>query len=53
MCYYSNLASPCLRHHQAKQTQGWRLTQISPGVFAWELPHGRRYLIAPDTYPGS
>lgn len=46
-----NLGPLCRIHHQAKQVQGWHLVQLSPGVFAWELPHGRRYIIRPDTYP--
>lgn len=46
-----NLGPLCRHHHQVKQAQGWHLTQLSPGVFAWELPLGRRYVITPDAYP--
>jgi hypothetical protein len=46
-----DLAPLCRRDHQAKQAQGWRLLQPSPGVLVWELPHGRRYLVMPGVYP--
>jgi hypothetical protein len=46
-----DLAPLCRRDHQAKQAQGWRLLQPSPGVLVWELPHGRRYLVTPGIYP--
>jgi hypothetical protein len=46
-----NLGPLCRHHHQVKQAKGWHLIQLSPGVFAWELPHGRRYVITPDAYP--
>jgi hypothetical protein len=46
-----DLAPLCRRDHQAKQAQGWRLLQPSPGVLVWELPHGRRYLVTPGVYP--
>ena len=46
-----DLAPLCRKHHRAKQTQGWRLIQPSPGVLVWELPHGRRYIVTPGVYP--
>lgn len=46
-----NLGPLCRNHHRVKQGQGWHLTQLSPGVFAWELPLGRRYVVTPDAYP--
>jgi hypothetical protein len=46
-----DLAPLCRRDHQAKQAQGWRLLQPSPGVLVWGLPHGRRYLVTPGVYP--
>ena len=38
-----NLAPLCRRHHEVKQTPGWRLEQTSPGVLTWTTPSGRRY----------
>jgi HNH endonuclease len=46
-----NLAPLCRRHHQAKQAQGWHLTQDQPGVMTWRTPSGRRYTTLPDPYP--
>ena len=46
-----NVAPLCRKCHQAKQAQGWRLIQPSPGVLVWELPHGRRYPVTPGIYP--
>ena len=46
-----NIGPLCRHHHQVKQAQGWHLIQLSPGVFAWQLPHGREYVITPDAYP--
>jgi hypothetical protein len=46
-----NLAPLCMRHHQAKQSRGWRLDQPAPGVLVWQLPHGRRYTVTPGLYP--
>jgi len=48
-----NLAPLCRRHHQAKQTRGWQLSQPEPGQLVWRLPHGRSYRIRPDPYPVS
>ncbi len=41
----------CRKHHQAKQTPGWRLRQPRPGVLVWTLPHGRSYRVLPEPYP--
>ncbi|HEX9032615.1 MAG TPA: HNH endonuclease signature motif containing protein [Streptosporangiaceae bacterium] len=47
-----NLAPLCRRHHRAKQTPGWSLTQPSPGVLTWTTPHGgRTYTVTPSRYP--
>ncbi len=45
------MAPLCRRHHRAKQAQGWRLEQPSPGDLIWWLPHGRTYQAEPDPYP--
>ena len=42
-----NLAPLCRHHHRCKQSEGWRLRQISPGVMCWTTPAGRRYLTLP------
>ncbi len=46
-----NLAPLCRKHHQTKQTPGWRLDQPQPGTMAWTTPSGRRYTTNPTTYP--
>jgi hypothetical protein len=46
-----NLAPLCRRHHQAKQARGWQLEQPQPGVMAWTMPHGRKYVVRPGPYP--
>ena len=45
-----NLAPLCRRHHQAKQTAGWRLDQPHPGVMVWTMPSGRTYATGPTRY---
>ena len=45
-----NLAPLCRRHHQAKQTHCWRLTQPQPGRMMWRLPSGRIYQTTADPY---
>jgi hypothetical protein len=45
-----NLAALCRRHHKAKQTPRWHLTQPQPGVLTWTTPHGRSYTVGPSTY---
>jgi hypothetical protein len=44
-----NLAPLCRHHHRCKQSQGWQLGQISPGVMRWTTPAGRRYITAPGS----
>jgi hypothetical protein len=46
-----NLAPLCRRHHRAKQTPGWQLTQDQPGYMTWRLPSGRRHQTGPEPYP--
>jgi hypothetical protein len=46
-----NLSPLCRRHHRAKQAEGWKLTQPTPGTLTWTLPHGRSYTTTPGTYP--
>jgi Domain of unknown function (DUF222) len=46
-----NLAPLCRHHHRAKQSEGWRLDQPSPGTMCWTTPAGRRYITEPDAYP--
>jgi hypothetical protein len=41
----------CRRHHRAKQTGGWQLSQPRPGSFVWTTPHGRSYRTEPEPYP--
>jgi hypothetical protein len=41
----------CRRHHRAKQSAGWELSQPRPGTFVWTTPHGRSYHTEPDLYP--
>jgi hypothetical protein len=42
-----NLGLLCRYHHRAKHEGLWRLTQIRPGVFLWQSPLGRRYIVYP------
>jgi len=53
MSYYAKQEPLCRRHHQAKQTPGWQLSQPGPGNLVWRLPHGRSYEVRPDPYPVS
>ncbi len=46
-----NLAPACRRHHRCKQAPGWHLTHTTPGHLTWTTPSGRRYTVAPDSYP--
>lgn len=43
-----NLAPLCRRHHRLKQTPGWRLHQIWPGLMVWTTPSGGWYIVRPD-----
>ncbi|MEV5410500.1 HNH endonuclease signature motif containing protein, partial [Thermopolyspora sp. NPDC052614] len=46
-----NLAALCRRHHRLKQTDGWKLTQPSPGTLVRETPAKRTHTVRPDRYP--
>ncbi len=46
-----NLYPLCRRHHQAKQSPGWRLEQREPGILTWTLPSGRSYTVTAEPYP--
>ncbi|HEY0717936.1 MAG TPA: DUF222 domain-containing protein [Streptosporangiaceae bacterium] len=46
-----NTGPICRRHHQAKQSPGWRLEQHRPGDHTWITPSGRSYVSTPATYP--
>ncbi|MGP4025988.1 DUF222 domain-containing protein [Actinomadura sp. 3N407] len=43
-----NLAPLCRRHHRLKQTPGWKLHHIWPGLLVWTTPAGAWYIIRPD-----
>ncbi|MFG2247400.1 DUF222 domain-containing protein [Spirillospora sp. NPDC048823] len=43
-----NLAPFCRRHHRLKQTPGWTLHHIWPGLLIWTTPSGAWYIIRPD-----
>jgi hypothetical protein len=45
-----NLGPLCRHHHRLKQTQGWRLEQPEPGVFAWVTPSGWAYVTGPQSH---
>src|SRR6478736_4811870 len=45
----ANLGPVCHRHHRLKTDGGFRLRQISPGLFEWITPTGHRYLSRPGT----
>jgi hypothetical protein len=42
-----NLSVLCRRHHTLKQTKGWNLVQIWPGVLLWITPTGHWHIVAP------
>lgn len=42
-----NLGPLSRRAHRAKTHAGWIVTQIQPGTFVWNSPHGYRYLVTP------
>jgi hypothetical protein len=46
-----NLHPLCRRHHQTKQTPGWRLDQPHPGELTWTLPSGRTCTVTAEPYP--
>ncbi|WP_231405417.1 HNH endonuclease signature motif containing protein [Actinomadura viridis] len=43
-----NLAPLCRRHHRTKQTRGWKLTQIWPGLLIWITPSGAWHITLPN-----
>ncbi|QKW33360.1 DUF222 domain-containing protein [Actinomadura sp. NAK00032] len=43
-----NLAPLCRRHHRLKQTPGWTLHQIWPGLMLWTTPSGNWHIVRPD-----
>ena len=45
----SNLAVLCRRHHQVKQTPGYRLEQIGDGELRWTMPTGQVHITSPPT----
>jgi Domain of unknown function (DUF222) len=40
-----NLSPPCSPHHRAKTHAGWRLAQPVNGIYLWQSPRGRIYLV--------
>jgi hypothetical protein len=42
-----NVAMVCRHHHSVKQTPGWRLQQLWPGVLLWIGPTGHWRITAP------
>ncbi|MDN3351655.1 hypothetical protein [Actinomadura sp. DC4] len=42
-----NLAMLCRHHHRLKQTPGWRIEHIWPGVILWIGPSGHWRITAP------
>jgi Domain of unknown function (DUF222) len=43
-----NLAPLCRRHHRLKQSPGWSLFQVWPGLLVWTTPAGAWYIVRPD-----
>ena len=43
-----NLAPLCRRHHRLKQSPGWKLHHIWPGLLVWITPAGAWYIVRPD-----
>ncbi len=43
-----NLGVLCRYHHRAKHEGWWLLVQVTPGVFVWQSPLGRRYTVHPS-----
>ena len=42
-----NLAPLCRRHHRLKQSPGWKLHQLWPGLLLWTTPSGAWHIIRP------
>jgi len=43
----SNLGPLSRRVHRIKTHCGWKLAQISPGVFEWTTGYGQRFIVGP------
>ncbi|WP_165966884.1 HNH endonuclease signature motif containing protein [Actinomadura sp. 7K507] len=43
-----NLAPLCRRHHRVKQTPGWGLHHVWPGLLIWTTPSGAWYIVHPE-----
>ncbi|MFD0687841.1 HNH endonuclease signature motif containing protein [Actinomadura fibrosa] len=43
-----NLAPLCRRHHRAKQSPGWHLTHLLPGLLIWTTPSGTWHIVRPE-----
>jgi hypothetical protein len=48
---YRNLGCLCRRHHRCKQSPGYRVAQVEPGVFEWAMPTGHTYTVHGDPLP--
>ena len=46
-----NTGPKCRREHRLKQDPRWKVEQITPAVFRWTTPSGRRYTTEATTYP--
>jgi hypothetical protein len=46
-----DLSPLCRHHHRCKQSEGWWLEQLEPGILRWTVPSGRHYTTYPGTYP--
>jgi hypothetical protein len=46
-----NLSPLCRFHHRLKQSEGWMLKQIRPGVMSWITPGKRGYTTLPTELP--
>lgn len=42
-----NVAMLCRRHHRLKQTKGWEIEHLWPGVILWLGPTGHWRITAP------
>jgi hypothetical protein len=41
----------CRHDHRVKQDPRWRVEQLTPAVFRWTTPSGRKYTTEPTRYP--
>ncbi len=46
-----NVGPVCRHDHTTKQTPGWTVTQIQPGIMTWTTPGNRTYTTGPTCYP--